>query len=74
MLRTLAAAEGLNPKAVKGILICARAISSSTEKGSVLRAVAPKIKGDHELRDVYMDTAKTLGSDSEYRRAVEAIM
>ena len=74
VLRTLAAAEGLNPKAVKGILICARAISSSTEKGSVLRAVAPKIKGDHELRDVYMDTAKTLGSDSEYRRAVEAIM
>ncbi|MCK4852887.1 MAG: hypothetical protein KAT31_01465 [Bacteroidales bacterium] len=75
VLRQYAGMGDLSSYAITGILNSARRISSSTEKGSVLRAVAPRIKeGDSELRDLYMDTAKTLSSDTEFRRAMDAIM
>lgn len=75
VLRQLAATEEVNKLALQGILHSAARLSSNTEKGSVLRAVAPKvIQGDKELKELYMQTAKTLSSDSEYRRAIDAIM
>jgi hypothetical protein len=58
-----------------GTLNTARRISSNTEKGSVLRAIAPKIpKEDTELKELYMEAVKTLSSNTEYRRAVDAML
>lgn len=75
VLRSLAVVDTLPRYAISGILLSTRQISSSSEQGSVLRAIAPKVKqGDRELRDLYMETAKSISSDSEYRRAVDAIM
>ncbi len=75
VLRQLAEVPGLSKPAISGILLSAQKISSSTDTGSVLRAVAPRIKeGDKELKDLYLETAKTLSSDSEYRRSMDAIM
>ncbi len=75
VLRELASVDGLEKDAITGILYSARKISSNSEKGSVLRAVAPSVmQGSKEMKDLYMESAKTLSSDSEYRRAIEAIM
>ena len=75
ILRDLIERGKLDKQVITGILSTTKSISSNTEKGSVLRAVAPKIPDvDRDLRDLYMETAKSLSSDSEYRRAVEAII
>jgi hypothetical protein len=75
ILRDLINRGKLDSRVITGVLNSARTISSSTEKGSVLRAVAPKIpENDSTLRDLYMETAKTIGSDSEYRRTIDALM
>ena len=59
---------------IRGVLDSAGRISSNSEKGAVLRAVAPKIdREDDELRKLYLETARTLSSDSEFRRATEVI-
>jgi hypothetical protein len=75
VLRALAAEDELTTEAVSGILLTAQRISSNTEAGSVIRSVAPRVKGaDRSLKDLYMESAKTLTSDSEFRRTVDAIM
>jgi len=75
MLRALIEKGETNKMVAGGILITARRIASDTERGSVLRAIAPKIpKEDNELKELYMETAKTLSSNTEYRRAVDAML
>ncbi len=50
-------------------------ISSSTEKASVLVKLAGKADLDNEIvRDAYFETAKTISSDSEYRRVMDKIL
>lgn len=74
-LRALISNGNIDRNVIRGTLQTAGRISSNSELGSVLRAVAPKIpENDAALRDIYMTTAKKLSSDSEYRRAVDAIL
>jgi len=57
------------------ILESTRKISSNTDKGQVLKAVAnTEFINDPEVKEAYMDTARTLTSDSEYRNAVDEIV
>lgn len=75
VLRELAKSSGDSREVLTGILYSAQKISSSSEKGSVLRSVAPKVKeSDKEMKDLYMESARTLSSDSEFRRVMDAIM
>ncbi len=75
VLRAMISNGEIDKEVITGILQSAGKISSNTEKGAVLRAVAVKIpEGDEGLRDLYFETARTLSSDSEYRRAMDAIL
>ena len=65
----------LSTYALEGILKSAWRISSNSEKGYVLRTMAPRIKdGNSQLKELYIDTARSLSSDAEFRRAMDAIM
>jgi hypothetical protein len=75
VLRQYAEMGDLSTYALEGILKSARKISSNSEKGYVLRTVAPMIKeGNSQLKELYIGTARSLSSDSEFRRAMDAIM
>lgn len=75
VLRQYAGMGNLSTYALEGILKSAWKISSNSEKGYVLRTVAPRIKdGSSELKEQYIETARSLSSDSEFRRAMDAIM
>jgi hypothetical protein len=75
VLRQYAGMGNLSINAQEGILHSARKISSNSEKGSVLRTVAPMIReGNSQLKELYIDTARSLSSDTEFRRAMDAIM
>jgi hypothetical protein len=55
------------------LLSSAKGMSSNSNKSAVLVAVAEKIGlDDAEIRKAYIDTAGTLTSDSDYRRAMSA--
>lgn len=55
------------------LLSSAKGMSSNSSKSAVLVAVAEKIGlDDAEIRKAYIDTAGTLTSDSDYRRAMSA--
>jgi len=75
VLRQYAGMGNLSTIAQEGILHSARKISSNSEKGYVLRTVAPMIReGNSQMKELYIDTARSLSSDTEFRRAMEAIM
>ncbi|MDN4166026.1 hypothetical protein QWY31_10970 [Cytophagales bacterium LB-30] len=55
-------------------LAAASYLSSNSEKGAVLSEAAPYIpKGQNKAREAYKTTANSLSSDSEYRRAMQAL-
>lgn len=57
-----------------GVLDTARRISSSSEMGAVMEAVAQNMPKDNtKIREAYKSTAKSLSSDSEYRRVMDLI-
>ena len=57
------------------VLESTRKLTSNTEKANVLIKISAseQIK-DPEIRKLYLSTAKTLTSDSEYRRVVDKLM
>ena len=75
VLMDMAKSSKLDKYACIGLLESARRLSSNTEKSKVLRAVADTdfIKND-EVKSTYMAVAKTLSSDTEYRRVVEKLI
>lgn len=75
VLRGVISNPEFNKYAAYKLLESTRKISSNTEKGSVLIKVSEseQIK-DPEIRKIYMSTAQTLTSDSEYRRVVDKLM
>ncbi len=75
VLRTMISNPAFNKYTAYKVLESARKISSNTEKGSVLVKLADTdFVNDPEIKKLYMSTAKTLTSDSEYRRVVDKLM
>jgi hypothetical protein len=73
VLRTLTE-KTTNPKILEAIIKASEQLSSNTEKGSVLVTVAGVMpKNNETLRTAYKNAAKTLSSDSEYRRVMDMI-
>ena len=71
VLRTMISNQAFNKYTAYKLLESARKISSNTEKGSVLvRLCDTEFVKDPEIKKLYMNTAKTLTSDSEYRRVI----
>ena len=74
-MRAVVRSDQLNKYACLGILESARKLSSNTEKSSVLRKVADTdwIEDD-DVKSNYVAAAKTLTSDSEYRRVIDILI
>jgi len=73
--RLLVKNEKLNKYACLGILHNTRKISSNTEKSSVLMKVAETdFIRDEEVKSTFVAVAKTLSSDSEYRRVIDKLI
>ncbi len=75
VLRGVVSQPGFNKYTAYKVLESARKIVSNTEKGSVLIKVSQsdQIK-DPEIRKMYLSTAQTLTSDSEYRHVIDNLM
>ena len=74
VLIKMAELPGLNKYACTGLLESASNLSSNTNKSRVLRAVAKtKLVEDKDIRSTYLEVARTLSSDTEYRRVMEAL-
>ena len=75
VLREVIANPESNKYTAYKVLESARKITSNTEKGTVLIKVSESeyIK-DPEIRKLYLNTAQTLSSDSEYRRVIDKLM
>lgn len=72
VLKKLAKEEGLNSISIIGLLEASEDLTSNTEKGEVLVTVSQIIpKNDPAIKDAYIDAARTLTSDSEYRRVMD---
>jgi hypothetical protein len=64
--------DSLTKEAISYILNATTKISSNTEKGRILRSAIELIpENDEDLRNQFIETAKTISSDSEYRRVME---
>lgn len=75
VLKGVVGSPAFNKYTAYKVLESARKMTSNTEKASVLIKVGSteQIK-DTEIRKVYLNTAQTLTSDSEYRRVVNNLM
>ena len=74
-MREIVKSEQFNKYACTGVLHSARKLSPNTEKSSVLLAVAEtQWVSDPEIRETFVAVAKTLSSDSEYRRVVDRLI
>lgn len=75
VLRAVVANQEFNKYTAYKVLESARKIASNTEKGSVLIKVSESehIK-DPAIRKLYLNTAQTLSSDSEYRRVIDNLI
>jgi hypothetical protein len=56
-----------------GVLALLSTFSSDGEKASLLARIAPRIGGDEELVAAYLEAVESIGSDSDYRRAMRAL-
>ncbi len=75
ILRKMLKSSKLNVYACIGTLRSARKISSNTEKASVLVLLAETdFVSNSRIKEDYKATAKTLSSDSEYRRVIEKLI
>jgi len=75
ILRALISNSAFNKYTAFKLLESARKISSNTEKASVLvRLADTEFVKDPSIKKLYMNTAKTLTSDSEYRRVVDKMV
>jgi hypothetical protein len=75
VLRALAGDNRLDKTATLGILKSTRVMTSNTEKGTVLRLVAKTdLVKDEQVKAAYLDAARTLTSDTEYRSVVDALL
>jgi len=75
ILRTLISNPAFNKYTAFKLLESARKISSNTEKGSVLVKLADtEFVKDPAIKKLYMNTANTITSDSEYRRVVDKLI
>ena len=64
--------DPLTGETISYILESTGKISSNTEKGRILRTAIEQIPEDNdELRNKFIETAKTISSDSEYRRVMD---
>jgi hypothetical protein len=72
VLRSVISAPGFNKYSAYKLLESASKLISNTEKGSVLVRLCqtPFVK-DPEIKKMYLNTARTITSDTEYRRAIE---
>ncbi len=74
VLREMISSPAFNKYIAFKVLESARKLSSNTEKGSVLvRLADTEFINDPTIKKLYMNTAKTLTSDSEYRRVVDKL-
>lgn len=74
-LTTLMAEAQLKPAEASRALGAARAISSSSEKASVLIAAADRLPmGDATVRHAYVEAARSISSSSELRRALTRLL
>lgn len=72
VLMELLEIDSLPGEAILYILDSTKKISSNTEKGRILRSAIEQIPEDNdELRNRFIETAKTISSDSEYRRVMD---
>ncbi|NOX47658.1 MAG: hypothetical protein GXO89_11845 [Chlorobi bacterium] len=75
VLREMISNPAFNKYTAFKTLESARKLTSNTEKGSVLDRLADtEFVKDPTIRKLYMNTAKTLTSDSEYRRVVDNLI
>lgn len=75
VLRLVISNPGFNKYVAFKLLETARKIISNTEKSSVLIKLSEtEFVKDPEIKKMYMSTAKTLTSDSEYRRVVDKLL
>jgi hypothetical protein len=75
VLREMISNPAFNKYTAYKLVESARKISSNTEKGSVLvRLADTEFIKDPAIKKLYMNTAKTLTSDSEYRRVVDKLI
>lgn len=75
VLRTMVDSPKLNKYSCIGIIESSRKLSSDTEKSLVLRAVgSTDFVKDEEVKTAYIAAAKTLSSNTEYRRVVDKII
>lgn len=54
------------------LINAAASVNAAYEKSTVLITVAGKMPADAKVREAYMETAKTIGSNYEYEQAVNA--
>ena len=75
VLRAVVEDPKINKDGILGVINGSRTLASNTEKSTVLRLVSrtPFIK-DEDVKSAYMAAARTLSSDTEYRRVVDALL
>ncbi|UZR92361.1 hypothetical protein [Chondrinema litorale] len=72
VLSSLTDENNLSESVILQILKASETISSSSEKGHVLVSVSKVMdKSNTKLKDAYKEAARTISSDSEYRRVME---
>jgi len=75
VLKKITESPKLDKYATIKIIDAAGKLTSNTEKSNVLRNIADtEFIKDDEVKAAYMDAAKTIASDMEYRRVIEKII
>jgi len=75
VLKHLIGQPGFNKYSAYKLLESTRRIASNTEKGSVMvRLSETEFVKDSEIKKLYINTAKTISSDSEYRRVIDKLI
>jgi hypothetical protein len=75
VLRRLIDREKPNDNNIKQILLICRYFTSNTEMENVMVKLSYFIdEDDKEIRDMYIDTAKSLSSQTSYRNVMEALL
>ena len=73
VLKALAALPGRSTEEWINLIKATAGVDAGYEKSTVLVTIASKMPADTYVREAYMTTAKTIGSNYDYEQAVKAV-